>query len=126
LWVIIAAYSWLLYRAPLYRAALAQSLQSDLTNEGFDAWLDASASKAEPLGPPTIEHALDEAGFVLALMTSGSYISEICRAEQLLRGFPWQREGTLAPRQSAISERSLARELQRTIGKGWRLRFKAG
>lgn len=36
------------------------------------------ASPAEPL-----EDALDEAEFVLALMTSGSYVSDICRAEQL-------------------------------------------
>ena len=34
-------------------ASLAQRLQKDLNDKGFDAWLDTQRSKAEPLGPPT-------------------------------------------------------------------------
>ena len=63
--------------------ALAQRLQSDLTKEGFDAWLDTQRLGGGTTWTKKIEAALDEAEYVLALMTSGSYVSEICRAEQL-------------------------------------------
>src|SRR5271166_3053409 len=64
-------------------AALAQRLQKDLKERGFDAWLDAQRIKGGATWTTDIEHALDKAEFVLALMTPGSYVSEICRAEQL-------------------------------------------
>src|SRR5271166_1829087 len=64
-------------------AALAQRLQKDLKEQGFDAWLDTERIKGGATWSNVIEHALDDAEFVLALMTSGSYVSEICRAEQL-------------------------------------------
>jgi len=64
-------------------AALAQRLQKDLKEQGFDAWLDTQRIGGGATWTTEIEHALDEAEFVLALMTSGSYVSEICRAEQL-------------------------------------------
>lgn len=62
---------------------LAQRLRKDLKDRGFDAWLDIQGIKGGATWTGDIEHALDEAEFVLALMTSGSYASEICRAEQL-------------------------------------------
>jgi WD40 repeat protein len=62
---------------------LAEQLQSDLAKEGFDAWLDIKTISGGATWTKRIEHALDEAEYVLALMTSGSYASEICRAEQL-------------------------------------------
>src|SRR5271157_2394893 len=64
-------------------AALAQRLQKDLKEQGFDAWLDTQRIGGGATWTTEIEHALDEAEFVLAPMTSGSYVSEICRAEQL-------------------------------------------
>src|ERR1019366_2356103 len=64
-------------------AALAQRLQKDLKERGYDAWLDMQRIKGGATWTTDIEHALDEAEYVLALMTSGSYVSEICRAEQL-------------------------------------------
>ena len=33
-------------------AALAQRLQKDLNEQGFDAWLDTQRIKAAPSGPP--------------------------------------------------------------------------
>ena len=64
-------------------AALAQRLQKDPTEQGFDAWLDTQRIAGGATWTTDIEHALDEAELVLALMTSGSYVSEICRAEQM-------------------------------------------
>ena len=64
-------------------AALAQRLQKDLNEKGFDAWLDTQRITGGATWTTDIEHALDDAEFVLALMTAGSYVSEICRAEQL-------------------------------------------
>ena len=64
-------------------AALAQRLQKDLKEQGFDAWLDTQRIEGGATWTTDIEHALDDAEFVLALLTPGSYVSEICRAEQL-------------------------------------------
>ncbi len=64
-------------------AALAQRLQTDLKKQGFDTWLDTQRITGGATWTTDIEHALDNAEFVLALMTPGSYVSEICRAEQL-------------------------------------------
>ena len=64
-------------------AALAQRLQSDLEKEGFDAWLDTRRIAGGAVWTTDIEVALDKASYVLALLTQGSYVSEICRSEQL-------------------------------------------
>src|SRR5271157_5561593 len=64
-------------------AALAQRLQSDLVKEGFDAWLDTQRIAGGATWSDEIEAALDRAEYVVALLTQGSYVSEICRAEQL-------------------------------------------
>src|SRR5271166_2160268 len=64
-------------------AELAQRLQGDLRNQGYDAWLDKQRIRGGSSWTKEIETALDEADFVLALLTPGSYASEICRAEQL-------------------------------------------
>ena len=53
-------------------AALAQRLQNDLNEQGFDAWLDIQRILGGATWTAGIEHVLDEAEFVLALMTSGS------------------------------------------------------
>ena len=64
-------------------AALAQRLQSDLTKQGFNAWLDIQRLRAGATWTKEIEVALDQAKYVLVLLTHGSYVSEICRSEQL-------------------------------------------
>ena len=64
-------------------AALAQRLQKDLKEQGFDAWLDTQRIAGGAIWTDEIELALDEAEYVVALLTPGSYVSEICRAEQL-------------------------------------------
>ncbi len=64
-------------------ATLAERLQKDLTSNAFDAWLDKNRLKGGSTWTTEIENALDEANCVLAVLTPGSYVSEICRAEQL-------------------------------------------
>jgi WD40 repeat protein len=64
-------------------STLAQRLQKDLRELGFDAWLDTQRIHVGATWSADIERALDEAEYVLALLTQGSFISEICRAEQL-------------------------------------------
>ena len=64
-------------------AALARRLQKDLTDQGFAAWLDKQRIAGGAVWTDVIESALDQAEYVVALLTQGSYVSEICRAEQL-------------------------------------------
>ena len=64
-------------------ATLAKRLQEDLTKQGFDPWLDTQRIEGGATWTTKIEDALDDAQYVLALLTPGSYVSEICRAEQL-------------------------------------------
>jgi len=64
-------------------SVLAQRLRSDLAKQGFNAWLDTQRIAGGASWTKKIEAALDETEYILALMTSGSYVSEICRAEQL-------------------------------------------
>jgi len=64
-------------------AALAQRLQSDLTKEGLDVWLDTQRIGGGAVWSTTIEHEIDTRQVTLALLSPGSYASEICRAEQL-------------------------------------------
>jgi WD40 repeat protein len=64
-------------------AQLAQRLQRDLSKQGFDAWLDTQRLAGGATWSSEIERAIDASRVVLALMTPGSYVSEICRAEQL-------------------------------------------
>jgi WD40 repeat protein len=62
---------------------LAQRLQADLGERAFDAWLDTERIGGGASWTREIETALDQSDVVLALLTPGSYVSEICRAEQL-------------------------------------------
>src|ERR1035437_1582374 len=64
-------------------AALALRLQRDLTAAGYDVWLDTQRIAGGESWTVEIEEAIDRAQVVLALLTPGSYASEICRAEQL-------------------------------------------
>jgi hypothetical protein len=64
-------------------AELAQHLVRDLTAGGLEPWLDNQRLYGGANWTTEIENALDEAEVVIALLTRGSYTSEICRAEQL-------------------------------------------
>ncbi len=62
---------------------LALRLQKDLTAKGFEVWLDTQRIAGGASWTVEIENAIDRAQVVLALLTQGSYESDICRAEQL-------------------------------------------
>ena len=62
---------------------LALRLQKDLTASGFEVWLDAQRISGGASWTAEIEEGIDRAEVVLALLTPGSYGSEICRAEQM-------------------------------------------
>src|ERR1700730_16913898 len=62
---------------------LAQRLVRDLAASGLERWLDTQRLYGGAIWTKEIENALDQAEVVLALLTKGSYASEICRAEQL-------------------------------------------
>ena len=64
-------------------AELAQRLQVDLQQRGYQPWLDKQRIEGGASWTDSIEQAIDEADYLLALLTPGSYRSEICRAEQL-------------------------------------------
>jgi hypothetical protein len=64
-------------------AALAQRLQADLGAKGFDAWLDTQRIAGGASWTTEIERAVDAGDVLLALLTPGSHVSDICRAEQL-------------------------------------------
>jgi hypothetical protein len=50
---------------------------------GFRVWLDTREIHGGAIWTKEIEQALDGCDILLALLTAGSYVSEICRAEQL-------------------------------------------
>src|SRR5262249_31163723 len=58
-------------------------LQKDLTEAGFDVWLDTDRIGGGASCTVAIEEAIDRAQVVLALLTPGAYTSEMRRAEQL-------------------------------------------
>jgi hypothetical protein len=62
---------------------LALRLQRSLKASGLDAWLDSQRLRGGSSWTTEIEIALDASDVVLALLTPGSYVSDICRAEQL-------------------------------------------
>lgn len=64
-------------------AALARRLQSSLNTKGFDVWLDTQRLHGGTTWSWEIEHEIDTRQVTLALISPGSYASEICRAEQI-------------------------------------------
>ncbi len=62
---------------------LARRLHRDLSLRGFEVCLDTREIRGGAIWTKEIEQALEGAEVVLALLTAGSYVSEICRAEQL-------------------------------------------
>jgi WD40 repeat protein len=62
---------------------LAQRLRTDLNGKGFETWLDTQRLSGGDLWSNEIESAIDDADIVVALLSDGSYVSEVCRGEQL-------------------------------------------
>src|ERR1022692_3503449 len=61
---------------------LAARLQRDLQAQGFDVWLDKHRLLGGDVWTKEIELAIDRCDVALALLSTGSYESDICRAEQ--------------------------------------------
>lgn len=64
-------------------AKTALRLADDLKAKGFDVWLDLERSKPGASWTRGIEQGIDHSHVVLAILSKGSFTSEICRAEQL-------------------------------------------
>ena len=64
-------------------AELAQQLCSDLVERKYDVWLDKARLSGGSQWSQELERALDSSEVVLALLSTGSFESEICRGEQL-------------------------------------------
>ena len=62
---------------------IAMRLHADLASAGHDVWLDLSEIEIGASWSRDIEEAIETSEIVLALLSAGSYVSEICRAEQL-------------------------------------------
>ena len=62
---------------------LALRLSRDLESHGYDCWLDTARIDGGASWTVEIEAAIDRCDVLLALLTPGSYDSDICRAEQL-------------------------------------------
>jgi WD40 repeat protein len=62
---------------------LASRLESDLAKNDYEVWLDRSRLSVGRIWSQDIERAIDRADVVLALLSAGSYDSEVCRGEQL-------------------------------------------
>ena len=62
---------------------IAIQIHDDLVSAGHDAWLDLSEIQAGASWSRDIELAIESAEIVLTILSVGSYVSEICRAEQL-------------------------------------------
>jgi len=62
---------------------LALRLHDDLLKHNYDVWLDTAEIEGGASWSHEIEAAIDRCNVALALLSKGSYLSEICRAEQL-------------------------------------------
>src|SRR5687767_8374868 len=63
--------------------SLALKLQKDLAERGYTVWLDTSEIEGGASWSVEIERAIDACDHTLALLSKGSFESEICRAEQM-------------------------------------------
>lgn len=62
---------------------LARRLRASLLENGFDAWLDTQRISGGAVWSAQLEREVDAREVTLALLSPGSFASEICRAEQL-------------------------------------------
>ena len=63
--------------------AVAERLFHDLEAKGYQPWLDRARLTAGESWTVEIEATLDRCDAVIALLSHASYLSDICRAEQL-------------------------------------------
>jgi hypothetical protein len=62
---------------------MALSLRNDLTDAGHSVWLDMAEIAAGASWSRNIEEAIENCDLAITLLSTGSYVSDICRAEQL-------------------------------------------
>src|SRR5450631_3969565 len=62
---------------------LVKRLHADLSEKGYPVWLDIRRLTGGDNWSDEIELAIDNSDIVIVLMSHGSYVSEICRGEQL-------------------------------------------
>lgn len=62
---------------------LAHKLQRDLSEQGFEVWLDTTGIDGNRGWSTAIEDAIENCNVALALLSQGSSVSEICHAEHL-------------------------------------------
>jgi TIR domain len=62
---------------------LASQLSSDLVKKGYVVWLDVARLGGGSDWSTEIEREIDAADVVLALLSTGSLESDVCRGEQL-------------------------------------------
>lgn len=62
---------------------LALKLHTDLVKRGYEVWLDTSEIDGGASWSDSIEKAIDGCDVLLALLSTGSYVSEVCRGEQM-------------------------------------------
>jgi WD40 repeat protein len=62
---------------------LASRLSNDLTHEGYDVWMDKARLKGGTSWTTDVENALESSDVVLAILSRGASVSDMCRAEQL-------------------------------------------
>jgi WD40 repeat protein len=62
---------------------LAKRLLHDLAREGWNVWLDSTRLNGGTSWTVEIELALDCSDIILALLSRSSFVSDVCRAEQL-------------------------------------------
>jgi hypothetical protein len=62
---------------------IALRLCNDLTKAGQSVWLDTAEIPAGVSWSRDIETAIENCAILIALLTPGSYVSDICRSEQL-------------------------------------------
>lgn len=62
---------------------MALRFHHDLRAIGYETWLDLSEIEAGASWSVDIEQAIEHCDIMLVLLSTGSYVSQICRAEQL-------------------------------------------
>jgi WD40 repeat protein len=63
--------------------AAAQVVAAELSRANFEVWWDKARLQAGASWTAAIEGAIDSADVLVALLSKASYVSDICRAEQL-------------------------------------------
>ena len=62
---------------------LASRLSNDLALKGYDVWMDRARLKGGTSWTTDVENALEASDVVLAILSRGAAVSDMCRAEQL-------------------------------------------